>query len=111
MAKSLELPVADDYTPSAGELNNFVYLVCKYTVGWIPRSCDHDICVMMAGGSDNIKGNEGLSELCMHTCEFCWDHIAGEPEEFDADKLFDHIKPILNEWYANSTVEDRAKTE
>lgn len=110
MTNDLEIDVPDDYTPSAGELNNFVYLVCKYTVNWIPRSCDHDICIMMAGGTDGIKGNKGLSELCQHVCEFCWDHISGEPEEFDADDLSKHIKPMLQDWYKNSTVEERADT-
>ena len=108
---SLELPVPDDYAPSAGELNNFVYLACKYTVGWIARSCDHEVLLMMAGGPDGIRGNAGLTTLAQVACGFCWDHIAGEPDEYDPSVLFNHVKPILQDWYKNTTVEDRAITE
>lgn len=108
--KSLELPIPDDYKPSPGELNNFVYLVSKYTVGWIPRQADHAVCLMMAGGADTIVGNEGLTKLCEVTCEYLWDHICGEPENPTAEELFDHIKPALQYWYQNSTVEERADT-
>ena len=111
MTKTLELPIADDYKPTPGELDNFVYLTSKYTVGWIPRAADHAVCLMMAGGADEIVGNEGLTKLCETTCEYLWDHICGEPEEPTAEALFDHIKPVLQEWYSNSTPEDRAKTE
>lgn len=109
--KSLELPVAEDYTPSEGELNNFVYLTCKYTVGWGMRMADLAVCLTMAGGADKIKGGEGLTKLCDVTCEYLWDHVCGEPDEISPDKLFDHMKPILQEWYNNSTPEDRAKTD
>lgn len=108
MPKPLELPVADDYVPSEGELNNFVYLTCKYTVGWGMRAADFAVCKMMAG--DDIKGNEGLSRLLDVTTEYLWDHICGEPEEPTAEALYEHMRPILGEWYANSTVEDRANT-
>ena len=111
MEKSLELPVADDYEPSAGELDNFVYLTSKYTVGWIPRSCDHAVCLMMAGGAEAIRGNAGLTKLAETTIEFVWDHVCGEPEEPNTEQLWDHIKPILQEWYNTSTPEERAVTE
>ena len=105
MEKTLEINVADDYEPSPGEINNFIYLCCKYTIQWAMRTADLQVCTMMAR---EIKGNKGLTKLCLVTCEYIWDHIAGEPEEFDADKLFDHMKPVLQEWYKNTTPEDRA---
>ncbi len=111
MAKSLELPVADDYKPSTGEINNFVYLIMKYTIGWSMRQADLAVCCMMAGGHEMIVGNEGLSLLAEHTCEYTWDHLCGEPEEPTADTLFEHMKPILQEWYKVSTVEERAKID
>ena len=110
LTKTLNLPIADDYVPSDGELNNIVYVVCKYTVGWNMRACDLSICLLMAGGQEAIIGDGGITKLA-ETCEYCWDHIAGEPDDFDADKLFDHIKPFLLEWYNETTPEDRAKTE
>ena len=106
--ESLELPIPDDYVPSAGELNNFVYLTCKYTVGWIARSCDHMILLDMAGGPENIRGNAGLTTLAKLACDYCWDHIAGEPDEYSSETLFNHIKPFLQEWFKNQTVEERA---
>ena len=108
--KRLGLPIPDDYKPTFGELDNFVYLTLKYTVNWIMRQCDRDICIMMASGADAIVGDIGLSNLCHQACEYAWDHIAGEPDEFDSDKLFDHIRPILVRWYENSTPEDREQT-
>jgi len=109
--KTLELPLDDEYVPSDGELNNFVYLTCKYAVGWGMRQTDLAVCLMMARINNTIKGNAGLSFLCEVTCDYLWDHICGEPEEPTSDQLFDHIKPCLQEWYAKSTVEERAVTE
>jgi len=106
--KTLELPIPDDYVPSEGELNNFVYIICKYTVGWGMRQTDLAVCLQMAG---DTKGNSGLSRLCETTCEYLWDHICGEPEDPTPEILFDHIKPMLQEWFEKSTVEERASTD
>lgn len=106
--KTLQLPVPDDYTPSAGELNNFVYLICKYTVGWAMRAADLQVCLMMVGGP--VKGNEGLSKLCDVTCEYLWDHICGEPEDASPEQFFEHVKPLLQEWYQKATPEERSNT-
>lgn len=105
----LDLPIADDYRPSSGELDNFVYLICKYTVGWQMRQADLQVCLMMAGHT--ILGSEGLSKLCEVTCEYLWDHICGEPDDFTPQTLTEHIKPLLEYWYQNSTPEKRAITE
>jgi hypothetical protein len=109
--QSLELPVADDYAPSNGELNNLVYLTCKYTVGWGMRQTDLAVCLMMAGGEEEIRGNKGLSNLCWVTCEYLWDHVAGEPTDINPEQLFDHIKPALQTWYENQTPEQRSSIE
>lgn len=105
--QALDLPIDDDYVPSKGELDNFVYLCCKYTAGWNMRQADLAVCLMMA---NDIKGSEGLTKLCEVTCEFLWDHICGEPKEPTAEQFFDHMKPILKDWYENSTPERRAIT-
>jgi len=116
--KTLQLPVSDDYTPPAGELNNFVYLICTwifvlevcppYTVGWAMRAADLQVCLMMVGGP--VKGNDGLSKLCDVTCEYLWDHIFGEPEDASPEQFFEHVKPLLQEWYQKATPEERANT-
>lgn len=103
VTKSLDLPIPEDYVPGEGELNNIVYLICKYTVGWAMRSADLQICKQMVG---DIRGNAGLSRLCEVTCSYLWDHICGEPDDFTPDQLFDHIKPGLQEFF-NQSVEER----
>ena len=107
--KLLGLSLPPDYQPSDGELDNLIYVVLKYTVGWPMRQADKAVC-MVAGG-DAIRGDAGISKLVYETCQYAWDHIAGEPDDFDADKLFDHIKPAILNWYENSTPEQRSKTD
>ncbi len=109
--RTLELPVADDYVPSEGELDNFVYLCCKYGGNWGMRRTDLAICLLMAGGCESIVGNAGLTRLCEVTCEYLWDHICGEPEEVSPDDIFDHLKPLLKTFYEGTTVADRSNTE
>ena len=105
---TLGLPIAPDYKPSEGELDNLVYLTLKYTVGWGMRVCDKSICLMMA--SDSLAGNEGISKLVETACEYAWDHLAGKPEDMSPADFFNHIKPMLLEWYKTSTPEERAIT-
>lgn len=104
---SLDIKVPDDYEPSDGEIDNLVYLTCRYTCGWPMRRVDLHICKMMAG---EIRGAEGISRLVSVACDYCWDHVCGEPEETSAEAFFEHIKPMLEHWYAETTPEDRSKT-
>ena len=108
MDLELDLPV--DYKPSAGEINNIVYSTLKYTINWAMRACDLGVCVMMAGGAEAIVGNAGVSKLVEVTCEYAWDHLSGEPDEFTAEQLFEHMKPCFHEFYKNFTVEERSDT-
>lgn len=108
----LNISVEDDYVPSDGEINNIVYLVCKYTVGWPMRPAGLMVCTTMAGlEGGKITGNAGISCLVRVTCEYLWDHVCGEPETPTTEELFDHIRPALETWYANSTPEERADTK
>jgi len=104
---TLELPVSDNYNPNAWELNRFVYLISKHTIGCTPRAIDHKMCLMLAGGINHIRGNEGLSKLCQATCDYLRDHICGL-DETHTQRFFDHVKPLLQEWYNNSTKEERS---
>lgn len=101
--------VPGDYAPSEGEIDNLVYMVCKYTVGWGMRACD--LAAVKMTGPREVRGEEGLRALTRAACEYVWDHICGEPEEPTADDLYAHMAPMLSEWYANSTPEERASTE
>lgn len=110
MTKRLSIDVPENYEPSAGELDNFVYLVCKYTVNYSMRNCDAAVCTMMASTGGLIKGPAGLARLLEVTCEYVWDHLAGEPDEISPGDLIDHMAPLLEEWYSKSTVEERDVT-
>lgn len=109
MAK-LTIDVPEDYEPSAGELDNFVYLVCKYTAGFQMRNCDLAVCTMMASTGSPIRGSAGLARLLDVTCEYAWDHLAGEPDEISPEDLVEHMVPLLEEWYSKTTAEKRAVT-
>jgi len=104
----LNVNVPEGYKPSDGEINNFVYLACKYTIGWAMRQVDLAVCKSMAG---EIVGKEGLERLLDVTTEYVWDHLAGEPDEPSAEQLALHMKPLLEEWYSTSTPEGRAKID
>lgn len=106
--RSLGLRIVDDYRPSDGELDNLVFLTLKYTIGWPMRQADKAVILQFAG--DDLCGDAGISRVVEQACEYAWDHICGKPEDFDTDTLFDHIRPILNEWYDNSNVEQRSDT-
>ena len=66
-SSTFDYGIADDYQFSDGELNNIIYLTCKHTVQWPMRSADLAICLMMAGGKEEIVGNRGLANLVQHT--------------------------------------------
>lgn len=103
----LDIGVPADYVPSDGEVDNIVYLICKYTAQWPMRSADLAICKMMAG---DMKGREGIEQLVRVTCEYVWDHICGEPKKPTAKDFFTHMKPLLEEWYSKTSADDRSKT-
>ena len=105
---TLGLPIAADYKPSEGELDNLIYLTIKYTTRRNMRACDKSICLMMAGSS--LVGDVGISTLIETTCEYAWDHLAGEPGDVSTQDFFDHIKPMLLKWYSTTTPEERAIT-
>jgi len=108
----MKTPIADDYELGEGEINNVVYLVLKYTVGWGMRACDLAVCKLMAEGPDQkIRGNEGLEKLVRETCEYAWDHIAGEPDEPTTEQLYEHIAPVITEWYEKTPAEQRQITD
>lgn len=104
---SLGLPISDDYQPSHNELDNLMYLTCKGTINWTMRTADFVVCLNMAGGPSNIRGDKGISHFVSIVCDYLWDHIMGEPEAYSPEQLFAHVQPFLFEWYENSTPEER----
>jgi len=104
----MKLNLPDDYVVAEGEANNLVYLTLKYTVGWNMRACDFQVMFIMQ--EQPITGQAGIEKLVKDTCEFAWDHIAGEPDEFTAEQLYEHMETILQEWYDNTTREQRENT-
>ena len=100
----IDAGIADDYEFGTGEINNIVYLCCKYTVGWQMRQSDLAVCQSMAG---EMRGNAGLERLLQVTCEYLWDHISGEPDEFTAEQLQSHMAPVIETWFKSTTKEQR----
>lgn len=102
-----DLGLAVDYKPSEGELDNFLYLTFKYTINWGMRQADKAICLMLA---DDVVGQKGLERLLKVTAEYIWDHLMGEPPETKPEDLITHMEPLLEQWYAATTAEERADT-
>jgi hypothetical protein len=105
----MDLNLPEDYALTDGEIDNIVYLTCRYTVGWGMRSCDKSVCEMMLG--NDKTGSKCVERLLQITCEYVWDHICGEPEDPSVEKFVAHMEPLIQEWWSNSTQEERSKTE
>jgi hypothetical protein len=103
------MKIPEDYKLSDGEIDNIVYLVCKYTVEWNMRPADKTVCQMMM---DKTKsGTAQVENLISITCEYVWDHICGEPDTFTPVSLYDHMVPMITEWFeVTSSQEERSKT-
>jgi hypothetical protein len=99
--------VPDDYEVTPGEIDNIVYLTCRYTVGWPYRAVDLAIIQLMTPPG---RGTEYINRLVINTCEYLWDHVCGEPDEFSSEDLVRHIIPLLHEWYTSTTPNLRQDT-
>ena len=104
----LNIEIPDDYKPSDGELDNLVYLALKYGANWQMRGCDKQVVLVMC---ENTIGSVGISKVLETACEYAWDHILGEPDEGTPEDMYNHLKPLIEEWYSKSTVEERANTQ
>lgn len=102
----MKLEIPQDYVPSAGEINNIVYLCCSYTVGWPMRATDLAVCEMMR--DKTLTGQAAIENLVQVACEYVWDHICGEPEEPSVEQLTDHMHSVMEKWYEHTTPEERA---
>jgi hypothetical protein len=97
-----------DYRLSDGEIDNIVYLVCKYTVEWNMRQVDKMVCQRMM--SEEKTGVSQIQDLVCVTCEYVWDHICGEPDTFTPESLVEHMAPMISSWFENtSSQEERSK--
>jgi hypothetical protein len=102
----MQIDIKEDHIPSDKEYNNLCYLTCKYTVQWPMRLADLYMCKMAAQVED-LKGAPAIEHFVRVTCGYLWDHICGEPGDVDPDNLYEHIKPIIEEWYKVTTPEER----
>jgi len=100
--------VPEDYVVSDNELNNLVYLICKYTVGWAMREADFFIVKSMVGSG---AGPDFINKVIEMTTEMLWDHMCGEPDHFSPKDLQIHIVPVLKEWYSKTNRTDRENVQ
>ncbi len=104
----MKLNIPENYKPNNGEINNLVYLTLKYTIKWPMRAADLAVIKTMVG---EIEGEKGITQLIEQTCEYAWDHICGETDEFTPYQLVKHITPVLQDWYQNTSQKERSNTE
>lgn len=97
-----------DYKLTDGEIDNIVYLTCKYTANWPMRQADLAVCKALTGEG---TGPQHLEKLVRTTCEYVWDHICGEPDETSPDDFYNHIAPLITNWFSNTTQEERTNTQ
>lgn len=98
--------LADNYRLTDGEINNVVYLTCRFTVDWSMRGCDLAVCRMLVGGE--IVGDSGVLRLIEETCEYVWDHICGETDEFTPEQLIEHMIPPMVKFFTEHGVAYRS---
>lgn len=79
----------ETHQPTPNELNNLLYLSCKY-IGFPMRNCDLSIVNSMSGGT--LEGFKSAA------AEYIWDHLMGEPEsptqedvKLIVDAVCDHL--------------------
>lgn len=106
--EKLSVVLPEDYELSDGEIDNIVYLCCKYTVQFNMRPADLFVCKKLFG--QGKRGVESVQELIEITCEYIWDHICGEPDDFTTETLVNHMVPIFNKWFNDSSKEERSNT-
>jgi len=104
----LNLPISNNYKCTPTELDNLVYLVMKYSVGWNMRQADLAVVLTMSGGPDDIVGDAGISRLVSVVCDYLWDHICGEPEDLTVEQLYDFAQKFLFQWFEETTQEERS---
>jgi hypothetical protein len=105
----MNLGIPHDYRLEDGEIDNLVYLTCKYSASWGMRAADLAVCQMLAGSP--LFGESGVSRLVNVTTRYLWDHILGEPGGTYADDMYAHMVPMLEEWYRLASPEERKSTK
>jgi len=83
-------------------------MTCKYTIQWPMRAADKAVCAMTAGP---LRGPDCVHRLVKASCEYVWDHLAGEPEDVTPEQLYEHIAPLLKEWFSKTDQAARSSTE
>lgn len=107
--KLKEIGLPADYELSPGEVDNVIYLTCKYTVGWGMRQADKAVVLALLEGG--TKGSDCVHRLVQTTCEYLWDHIAGEPDDVTPAQLYEHMVEPLKEWFRTTDQATRSVTD
>lgn len=105
----MQIDLPADYQPSAGEINNLVYLCCKYTAGWPMRQADLAVVELMR--DKELGGKAAIENIVNTACEYVWDHICGEPDDYSPEQFVEYMTPAIEEWYKTSTPEERASID
>lgn len=95
-----------DYELQPAEINNLVYLTCKYGAGWPMRGAD--LALVLAMRDVELRGEAAVRNTIRVTCEYLWDHILGEPARPSVSGLYRKIAPLVTQWYGRTTSEQRS---
>lgn len=80
------------HKPTDNELNNIVYLSCKYIAGWPMRTADFAVVKIMGGEPTSV---DKLDERFIPAlADYLWDHIMGEPDSPTTEQIMEGCKII-----------------
>ncbi len=97
------------YQPSEGEYNNLVYLTLMIAAQHQMRAADLALMQAMCPRRD-MFGPQAIDDLVHVVIEYAWDHVMGEPEDPSEETLWQYVSPMLEVWYKDVQIEDRANT-
>jgi hypothetical protein len=101
--------IDQSHTLTDGEIDNIVYLCCKYGVGWDMRGADLAVIKMMSGTP--LIGPAGMAKLLDETAAYLWDHIMGEPDDPTQAQVRQALEQIIETWWNQTPEAERSKTD
>ncbi len=90
--------VPETHVPTANEINNAVYLACRYVAQWPMRQADLGVVLLMSGNSFTSVA-ELQEKLGQALGEYLWDHILGEPEDPSEEDVVYGVRAVIHALY------------
>jgi hypothetical protein len=84
------------HRPTDGELNNYIYLSLGYVLAWKMRHADFQVIMKLGGRPETV---DQMGPLTKAMGEYAWDHLMGEPDEFQPKDLEYAFEAMLEFMY------------